>query len=156
MTDWHHAPMHRLEEDGAYMVTGAVYQKKSLLKDDRRLALVHDSLLELADHYGWSLQAWAVLANHYHFVATAQEGADTLAALIRHLHSVTARELNRLDSTEGRRVWFQYWDTRISYETSYLARLKYVHHNPAKHGLVGEATQYRWCSARWFEMNAPP
>ena len=44
----------------------------------------------------------------------------------------------------------------MTFEKSYLARLNYVHQNPVKHGLVPVATQYRWCSASWFERTAAP
>ena len=54
----------------------------------------------------------------------------------------------------GRRVWFQYHDTQLTFEKSYLARLKYVNENPVHHGIVLRATNYGWCSARWFEDHA--
>ena len=50
-------------------------------------------------------------------------------------------------------VWFQYWDSRITYERSYLARLNYVHSNAVKHGLVRKAEEYEWC-AGWFQRKA--
>jgi putative transposase len=100
------------------------------------------------------LEAWAVFSNHYHFVARSLPGAIDLGQLIQRLHAVTARELNRLDQTEGRAVWYNFWDTRLTYQYSYLARLNYVHQNPVKHGLVPVANQYRWCSAGWFERVA--
>jgi putative transposase len=59
--------------------------------------------------------------------------------------------LNGLDDASGRRVWFNYWDTRLSYQRSYLARLQYVHANAVHHGLAGDPVNYRWCSASWFE-----
>ncbi|MFO8008230.1 MAG: hypothetical protein R6V05_10890 [Candidatus Brocadiia bacterium] len=136
------------------MVTAGTCGRRHLLATNARLQLVHDALLQLAERYGWSLQAWAVLSNHYHFVAVAPDEPGSLAAFVRHLHSDTARKLNRLDSVQGRRVWYQYWDQRITYAISYLARLKYVHYNAVKHGVVPEAMMYRWCSARWFELNA--
>jgi len=49
-----------------------------------------------------------------------------------------------------------FWDTRLTFEKSYLARLNYVHQNPVKHGLVAVANQYPWCSAGWFERVARP
>jgi putative transposase len=55
----------------------------------------------------------------------------------------------------GRRVWFQYRDTPLTFEKSYYARLNYTHNNAVKHGLVQEATQYPYCSAAWFEQAAP-
>jgi putative transposase len=49
---------------------------------------------------------------------------------------------------------YEFWDTRLTFEKSWFARLNYVHQNPVKHGLVPVANQYPWCSASWFETNA--
>ena len=49
---------------------------------------------------------------------------------------------------------YQFWDSRLTYQASWLARLNYVHHNAVHHGLVHVAADYPWCSARWFETNA--
>jgi putative transposase len=72
------------------------------------------------------------------------------------LHTRTGGWLNRLDQTPGRQVWFNYRDTRLTHQRSYLARLNYVHQNPVKHGLVPVANQYPWGSAAWFERTASP
>ncbi len=53
-------------------------------------------------------------------------------------------------------MWHNFWDTKLTFEKSYLARLNYVHQNAVKHGLVTVANQYRWCSAAWFERTATP
>ena len=58
---------------------------------------------------------------------------DTLGGL----HEDTAEEINRCDGTANRTVWFNFWDTKLTFETSYLARLNYVHQNAVKHGLDG-------------------
>jgi putative transposase len=68
----------------------------------------------------------------------------------------TSSDLNRMDQTIGRRVWYNFWDTKLNYERSYLARLSYLHQNPVRHGLATVANQYRWCSAAWFERTAAP
>ena len=72
------------------------------------------------------------------------------------LHTRTAGWINRLDKTPARKVWHNFWDTKLTYEKSYLARLNYVHQNAVNHGLVPVANQYLWCSARWFEGVASP
>jgi putative transposase len=61
-----------------------------------------------------------------------------------------------MDNTPGRKVWFQYWDSVITYQASYLARLNYVHYNPVHHGIAGDAAGYPWCSAGWFQESAEP
>ena len=52
------------------------------------------------------------------------------------------------------KVWFQYFDTHVTFLPSYYARLKYVHQNPVHHGVALRAENYRWCSAGWFDRTA--
>jgi putative transposase len=154
MTQWPHSPAHRLSEAGAYMVTAGTHHKQRLFDSPEKLTFLHDTLLQLAGQHGWPLQAWAVLSNHYHFIALAPADPNSLRAFLQALHSLTAREVNRVDRTPGRKVWFQYWDSQITHEHSYLARLNYVHRNAAHHGLVTDPIAYQWCSAAWFERTA--
>ncbi len=136
------------------MVTAGTYLKQHYFVSPERLSLLCDKLLELAEASGWNLQAWAVLSNHYHFAALPPERPESLRPFLQRLHSLTAREINRQDQTPGRKVWFQFWETRLTYPRSYFARLAYVHRNAVHHGLVREPSAYRWCSAAWFERNA--
>ena len=154
MPEWPHAPLHQLGEQAAYIVTAGTYRKAQVFTDAERLNLLQDRLLSLARRYEWDLQAWAVFPNHYHFIATSPENATSLRQLVGHLHSDTARCVNALDDAAGRRVWFNYWETALTYERSYLARLNYVHENPVRHAVVRDAADYAWCSARWFEASA--
>src|SRR6266568_26602 len=150
--DWHHAPLHRLADNGAYCVTAATYEKKNFFASRDRLDLLVTRFFEFARRYEWSLQAWAFFPNHYHFIAVA-DNANSLTRLIGDFHSATARELNRIDGT-GRKLWFQFWETHITNPGSYLARLKYVHENAVHHQIVDLAENYKWCSAGWFARNA--
>ena len=151
-----HNPPHLFRPQAIYMVTAATLRKRHLLDSDVKKAYFCETLFEQAAVLGWAIEAWAVLSNHYHFVAQAPEEAITLKDLIRRVHSITAKFVNRLDKTPGRRVWYNYWDTCITYETSYHARLHYVHTNPVKHGLVARAADYPFCSYCWFEEQAEP
>ena len=154
MADWHHAPVHRLSEAGAYMVTAGTLHKAPFFNTPERLSLMQDLLFQVAEEYQWQLQAWAIMNNHYHFVALATGPSGNLRSLVTKLHAVSANALNKLDDATGRKVWFQYWDTHITFEKSYFPRLRYVHENPVHHKLALVADQYQWCSARWFKREA--
>ena len=154
LKDWPHAPIHRVGNTGVYMVTAATLEKQHYFNSPEKLTLLENNLLSLAKKYNWQLEAWAVFPNHYHFIAQSGPNAENLRKFLKNLHGDTARELNRIDSKTGRQVWFNFWDTQLTYEKSYLARLNYVHQNPVKHGLVDVANQYYWCSAAWFERTA--
>jgi REP-associated tyrosine transposase len=153
LRNWPHSPAHQLGGGGTFIVTAGTYNRVPLFRGAERLTKLTNHVLKLAGHYGWSLQAWAVFPNHYHLVGES-EAPDSLRAFLRHLHSVTAIEVNKWDETPGRRVWFEFWETQITFPRSYLARLNYVHQNAVRHGLVRVASQYPWCSAGWFEREA--
>lgn len=139
------------------MVTAGTYRKAHIFRPAERLAVLHRGLLTVARDFGWQLEAWAVFSNHYHFVGKSpHSGARTLSHMLSKLHQRTSAWVNRLDATPGRRVWHNFWETRLTYETSYFARLSYVHQNAVRHGLVAAAHLYPWCSATWFETHASP
>lgn len=152
---WPHAPQHWLFEPGIYMITAGTYGKHSHLAAEERRAEFQHLLFAAADEFGWQLQAWAILPNHYHLIAVSPDQPQSLRKLIGKLHMQSAKAFNSQDATPGRKVWFQYWDSRITFEHSYLARLNYVHSNPVKHGLATTAKDYPWCSAAWFAQQAP-
>ena len=158
-TAWPHAPTHQLATRGTYFVTASTHHKLHHFGGARRLRVLRRGLLTVAERFGWQLEAWAVFSNHYHFVAhspaTAAD-ASSLSAMLSVLHVKSAEWANKLDAAPGRQVWFNFWDTRLTHQRSYLARLNYVHQNAVKHGLVPVACQYPWCSAAWFERTASP
>jgi len=152
---WPHGPLHLFAPNTFYMVTASTLYKQPIFNTREKLHMLQDTLFEAMRAYGWKLQAWAILINHYHFIARSPEQGTSLKRLIQRLHSQSARLVNTMDGTPGRRVWFQYWDTCLTYERSYYARLNYVHNNPVKHGLVSVAEKYPYCSAAWFKATAP-
>ncbi len=154
MNTWPHAPAHLLQEVGIYMVTCGTYLKVHHFRSEERLKILHDALLANLREAGWTLHAWAILSNHYHFVAQSPKDPKTLKGCLQRLHRYTAIKINAQDRTIGRKVWHEYWDTHITHHTSYLARLHYVHKNPVRHGLCLEASLYPWCSAAAFELYA--
>lgn len=156
---WPHAPRHELSERGTYFVTAATYRKQHHFRTTTRLDVLQRGLLTVARDCSWRLEAWAVFSNHYHFVGSYEgndENAQSLESMLTRLHRRTAIWINRLENNAGRIVWHNYWDTQLTFERSYLARLNYVHQNAVRHGLVPAASQYSWCSARWFEREASP
>jgi putative transposase len=156
---WPHAPKHQLSESGSYFVTASTYLKAHHFRTPQRLEVLQRGLLTITRDFSWELEAWAVFSNHYHFVAHSQSdsgNAGGLSQMLGVLHTRTAGWINQLDKTPGRKIWHNFWETKLTYQKSYLARVNYVHQNAVKHGLAPVANQYRWCSARWFESAASP
>jgi hypothetical protein len=89
--DWPHAPLHRVSEQGTYIVTGSTYEKAHYFRGADRLDYLEATLLSLAKEFAWQLEAWAVFSNHYHFVGHSPPDPSGLPAFVKELHGRTAR-----------------------------------------------------------------
>jgi putative transposase len=129
--DWPHAPPHRLGVAGVYFVTARAAGQRHLLADDTMKDWFEETLFSIAAENSWKLEAWAILSNHYHFIAhipNGADGAESLRSAVRKLHSLATKELNRREGTPGRtRLWQNFRETHLTHQASYLARLHYVH-----------------------------
>lgn len=121
--DWPHAPTHRIGERGVYLVTAGTLHKTHLFTTSTSLELMQSKLLTLAKRFKWHLEAWACFANHYHFIANTEEATCGLDVFIQQFHSQTANELNAIAHTSGRTGWANYFESKLTYQRSYLARL---------------------------------
>ena len=137
-------------------MTASTLHSEHFFRGEYRLSFLESAIHRLARQHKILVEAWAVFSNHYHLIAHVESEKKALSNFLSHLHTETATEINREDNDAGRKVWFNFWDTQLTFEKSYLARLNYVHHNPVKNGLVKKASEYRWCSAAWFERTATP
>jgi putative transposase len=138
------------------MVTCGTYEKAHFLNTSERLNMLRGLFFGCLEEAGWILHAWALLSNHYHCIASSPADPSSLRRALSKLHTLSARDLNRQDNRPGRKIWFQYFDTHITFPNSYLPRLKYVHQNPVHHGIAHDAEAYPWCSAAWFAQFARP
>ena len=151
---WPHAPPHHFTPRGLYLITAATLHKAALFNSAAKLDLFRDTTFRLLTDYSINLRAWAFFHNHYHLIVGFEDSQVSSGTFVRRLHRELALHLNALDGTYSRRVMYQFWDTELTFEKSYLARLNYVHQNPVRHRLVPVANRYPWCSAAWFECEA--
>jgi putative transposase len=152
MIDWPHAPLHRFAPQGIFFVTASTFLKRHYYSRASDLDRIRDSLFALARLYECHLQAWAFMSNHYHLVV--ESAGPALKAMLKKLHQSEGFACNQRDGVAGRQVWYQFRETELTYEKSWLARLRYTHENPVHHGLVSVASDYPWCSAGWFERTS--
>jgi len=142
-----------MTENGIYVVTASTLNHRLLFNTDRKRDLLERIILSKAKLHRWDLEAWAVFANHYHFVARGNPDSMNLGDLstgcIPSWHGLSMSWTIDLIGSVA-----QLLETRLTYQHAYLARLKYVHQNAVRHGLVATGNQYPWCSAAWFERVA--
>ena len=106
---WPHAPPHWLCNGGFYFVTASTYHREKIFDSEEKLDEVTRLLVETAHRFGWSLRAWAVFTNHYHFLAESPKGSgESLRQWLSVFHRSSAIAINQIDGTEGRRIWMNF------------------------------------------------
>jgi len=130
----------------AYHVTqrGTDRQRVFFTAADRRtyLRLIGENLEDCA------VRVWAycLMTNHVHLVVVP-ERADSLAVLFRRVHGRYAQYVNAGRGRSGHLWQSRYFSCPLSVTHQWRA-LSYVERNPVRAGIVREAPEYRWSSAR--------
>ena len=141
------APPRRFIPGSIYIITGGTLYKQHLFNRGRSLRILESLRFKAARSFGWALEAWALLSDHYHLIASGHDEPRALSRWMQRVHSLSAEAINGIDNCRGRRVWYQYWDTCLTFEASYWAKLNYVTNNPVKHGFVDTASNYPYNQA---------
>jgi putative transposase len=146
--DYKHAPTHLFVPGSVYMLTAGTYNRERLLNTDEKKNNIIRYLNEITNKYDWQTIAWVVLDNHYHTLLRSpdSDASIPISRLCKLFHRKISMSVNRHDGIKGRQVMYNYWDTCITYERSYWARLNYINHNPVKHGYVDYAEDYPFSS----------
>jgi REP element-mobilizing transposase RayT len=116
---------------------------------------------------GFLLFAYVIMMDHMHLLTSRP---STTSDVLRVVKGLTARRvidylkansysdsLAKLQHQEQDRNYrYSLWQTEknvlpIFSQGMFMEKLNYIHQNPVRAGLVGKASDYRWCSARIWE-----
>jgi len=145
-----HRPLHIYADDTWYFITASTVKHKPYLSSPEHLELWKSNFFELASRSGIDIFAWVILENHYHILIQSRQGRG-LGQFIGQLHGRTSRQLNLLDQTQGRQIWYSYWDICIRGEADLWTRFNYIHYNPVKHGVTSNPEDWPFSSYRFYQ-----
>ena len=112
---------------------------------DRRIRL--QLLEEFSQRYGLTIWGFCLMTNHDHFLAVP-ESLDSIASTLRMMNAAYARYFNGRRQGCGH-VWQERAYSHPVDDAACWAVLAYIERNPVRAGMVKEATNYAWSSARF-------
>ena len=115
--------------------------------DEDRVAYL--TLLRRAcQRHGVNVWAYCLMRNHVHVIAVP-EREDSLARGFSDAHVRYTRRVNFREGWRGH-LWQGRFGSSVVLDDRYLlTAVRYVERNPVRAGIVGQAWEYRWSSARW-------
>jgi putative transposase len=113
------------------------------LDEDRRYYL--QTLREQAGRQGVKIEAYCLMTNHVHLVATPRT-AEALAAMMRRVNQFYTQYVNRLHGRCGHLWQDRFFSCPLDGEHFWAAMI-YVERNPVRARLAPLAWDYHWSSA---------
>ena len=144
-----HNPPHLFIPGAKYFVTASTFGHKPYFREEAIKYKMLEILQTGCQKYNWKVDDWVILDDHYHLMLKAAESDNaSIALIINNFHKFSAMFIRKYkpELKSIIKIFYNYWDTCITYERSYYARINYIYLNPVKHGYVTEAQNYKFGS----------
>lgn len=133
-----------------HFVTFSCYRRLPYLTNDHAKNTVEQILEHTRRTHNFDLHGYVLMPEHVHLLLSEPERHD-LATTLRVLKQETAKLL----IGDGEHFWqIRYYDFNVRSEKKRIEKLRYIHHNPVKRGLVLRPEDYRWSSAAHYATGA--
>ncbi len=131
-----------------HFVTFSCYRRQPLLRTAEARHTVELTLEDVRQWYDFYISAYVVMPEHVHLLISEPERAP-LSTAIQMLKQNVARKLKPL-AADGRFWLGRYHDHNIRTYNSFLEKIRYIHCNPVKRGLVDLPEDWPWSSCRHY------
>jgi putative transposase len=127
-----------------HFVTFSCHGRQPYLETEAARDLFEQSLESMRLRYDFFLTGYVVMPEHVHLLISEPEGALLAKALQALKLSVAVRR-------KERPFWqSRYYDFNVYTDKKRIEKLRYMHRNPVKRGLVEKPYQWRWSSFRHY------
>jgi putative transposase len=150
-----------------HFITFSCYRRLPLLNSDQRRDRFLSILEQTRRRFRFVVVGYVVMPEHVHLLVTEPE-VGTPSTVMQVLKQRTARALlpkrkrrdprqRELFGEETRRAFWQarFYDFNVWTTKKRIEKLRYMHRNPAKRGLVETPEQWRWSSYRFYLLGEP-
>ena len=130
-----------------HFITFSCHNREPLLGTPEGRDLFEITFERVRQWYGFYVRGYVAMPEHVHLLISEPERAK-LSTALQMLKQNVAREL-RLP--EGNPFWQErYYDFNVWSEAKRIEKLRYIHRNPVRRGLVEKPEDWKWSSFRHY------
>ena len=123
-----------------HFITCSCYRRMPLLGSAKNRDIFLETLSDLRIKRKFLLVGYVIMPEHVHLLVSEPE-RGTLAVALQMFKQITAHELGGSPFWQARYYDFNVWSAKKRME-----KLKYIHRNPVKRGLVERPEDWAWSS----------
>lgn len=137
----------------AHHVTQRGNRRQPIFFSDADRRAYRDLLVRVCTHTGTRCLAWCLMDNHVHLILVPQT-VDGLRATLARVHTAYSQRINLAQGVGGHLFQGRFASYPMDDGHLFVAA-RYVENNPVRAGLVAEAGDWPWSSARAHLGGAP-
>jgi putative transposase len=132
---------------GFHFVTFSCYRRQPLLSSNAAYSVFEHELEAVRKRYRFVVAGYVLMPEHAHLVV-GEPLKVPLGTALQVLKQRTSRKLKPPGQT---RFWQpRYFDFNVHNEQKRVEKLRYMHRNPVKRGLVKKPEDWQWSSFRHY------
>jgi len=132
-----------------HFITFSCYRLQPYLRSAAARSLFEQSLERMRQRYGFYVIGYVVMPEHVHLLLSEPVNAPLSKAI--HALKLSVSKLSR-----QRPFWqARYYDFNVFSSRKHVEKLRYIHRNPVRRGLVSEPLDWRWSSFRHYATGEP-
>jgi putative transposase len=132
-----------------HFITFSCHDRKPYLSTPGSKDIFLDSLERTRIQYQFEILGYVVMPEHVHLLLSEPPNAP-LSKALQALKISVSRRLSERPFWQPR-----YYDFNVFTHYKHVEKLKYMHRNPVKRGLVTHAEDWPWSSYRHYLLNEP-
>jgi len=136
----------RFQQTGdLHFITFSCYRRAPLLGTPEARNTFEHALERVRRWYGFLVIGYVVMPEHVHLLVSEPK-RSSLAVVIQMLKQIVADEL---PAQSAGHFWYaRYYDFNVWSDRKRVEKLRYLHRNPVKRGLVASPEEWAWSSFR--------
>ncbi len=144
--------LRRFQHSGqSHFVTFSCYHRQPYFSTPEVFDLFIHTLEEMRNRFGVCIYGYVVMPEHVHLLLN-EPPQGSLAEATHYLKLSFAKRVPRLRASgQSGRFWqARYYDRNVRDYEEFMIKLRYLHGNPVKRGLVREPGEWPWSSYRHY------
>ena len=148
--------------DHLHYITCSCYRRRPLLGTARQRDVFLRMLELVRRRFDFTVVGYVVMPEHFHLLISEPEEGDPSLVMKSLKQRVARRLLPRKRSSTQTELWAEeperhfwqkrFYDFNVWSRRKEIEKLKYMHRNPVKRGLVSSPELWRWSSFRWYRF----
>jgi REP element-mobilizing transposase RayT len=154
-----------LTDESFFFVTTTIINFYEVFNNNACCDILINNIKHYQSRYRFEIIAYVIMPTHFHWIVKVEPGRGTISDIMRDIKKYSAWDildqlkkenselskcLSKSDSPKQKRqLWMHRFDDEVIRNNKMLwTKIKYIHNNPIRAGIVEKAEEYKYSSAR--------